>query len=143
MITFKRHTVNSYKPFSRDFGLSLGTPIDRVYIENFLENNRISIKGVVCEIPDDTYSKKFGIEIKKQEIFHLNSENPRTTIVGDLCKVKELPVEVLDCFILTQTFNFIYDFQSAIHGVYKMLKSGGVALITVAGLSQISRYDMD
>jgi len=48
-----------------------------------------------------------------------------------------------DCFIVTQTLNFIYDVKSAVKGIFHMLKDGGIVLATVAGISQISRYDMD
>lgn len=36
---------------------------------------------------------------------------------------------------------FIYDFSSVVNNIYKMLKPGGVALITVAGISQLARED--
>jgi hypothetical protein len=60
-----------------------------------------------------------------------------------LTNTNNLPGEVADCFICTQTFNFIYNFQEAIKGAYHLLKKEGVLLATVSGISQISRYDMD
>ncbi len=53
------------------------------------------------------------------------------------------PRDYLDCFICTQTLNFIYDFKGAIRGLHRILKPGGSALVTLGGISQISRYDMD
>lgn len=50
---------------------------------------------------------------------------------------------MIDCFICTQTFNFIYDVKQALRGAYYLLKKDGVMLATVSGISQISRYDMD
>jgi len=60
-----------------------------------------------------------------------------------LTKPETLPKERIDCFICTQTLNFIFDVPKAIEGSYKVLKQGGVLLCTVSGISQISRYDMD
>jgi len=74
---------------------------------------------------------------------HYTHDNPKATIIGDLTNVSTLPKNKIDCFILTQTLNFIYDFKSAIKGTYSILKPGGVAIAIVAGISQISRYDMD
>jgi SAM-dependent methyltransferase len=54
-----------------------------------------------------------------------------------------LPENAFDCFICTSTFNFIFDVQKAVEGAHHLLKPGGVLLATVAGISQISRYDMD
>ena len=48
-----------------------------------------------------------------------------------------------DTAIITQTLMFIYDIQSVAQNIHKMLKPDGTALITVAGISQISRYDAD
>ena len=138
----KWYNLRTIVPVSKVFGLDMGTPIDRIYIEDFLYQNSNDIKGVVCEIAEKTYSKKFGNKVTKFEVFHYN-ENKNATIVGDLTQTSTLPKNKLDCFIVTQTLNFIYDFQSAIIGIHKTLKSEGVALVTVSGISQISRYDMD
>lgn len=137
------HNLRNLEPISKVFAFDRGTPIDRVYIEDFLEKNKNFVKGVVCEIADNTYSKKYGSNIKKFEILHYTSDNKNATIVGDLTNVSTIPKGCIDCFILTQTLNFIYDFKSAISGLHHMLKDGGVALVTVSGISQISRYDMD
>jgi hypothetical protein len=45
--------------------------------------------------------------------------------------------------ILTQTLQFIYDVKEAIRHSYQALVPGGVLLVTIPGISQISRYDMD
>ena len=135
--------LRSTKPISRVFGFDRGTPIDRVYIEDFLTRNRHLIRGTICEIGDDTYAKKFATEYEKIEVLHYTEGNPKATIVGDLTRPETLPKSSIDCFILTQTLNFIYDFKSAIKGVHYMLKPKGVVLATVAGISQISRYDYE
>jgi hypothetical protein len=64
-------------------------------------------------------------------------------MVGDLTDPASLPDGRIDCFICTQTFNFIYDFKSAIRGAFQLLRPGGVLLATLGGISQISRFDMD
>lgn len=129
-------------PVSNIFGLDRGTPIDRYYIDKFLSENKSKITGVCCEIAEDTYCKTYGHEITRQEIFHYDNTNSAATIIGDLSKHETLPTSTLDCFVCTQTFNFIYDVKSAFLGAYQMIKPGGTLLATVAGLSQISRYDM-
>lgn len=135
--------LRSTKPISSVFGFDRGKPIDRFFIEHFLRNNREFIKGSVLEIADSTYSKQFAQTGSVFEILHYSNDNPKATIIGDLTNIKTLPYKKVDCFICTQTLNFIYDFKSAIKGIHHILKDGGVALVTVAGISQISRYDMD
>jgi len=131
------------KPISNVFGFDRGTPIDRYYIESFLEKNRESICGNVLEIAESTYSKRFGENVKSYEILNYDDSNKKATIIGDLTIPRTLPNERIDCFICTQTFNFIFDVKKAIEGSYKLLKPGGCLLGTVSGISQISRYDMD
>ena len=135
--------LRSVKPVSEQFGLDRGTPIDRYYIEKFLQSNAAHIKGNVLEIAENTYSKKFGTGVTAFEILHYNNENPQATIIGDLTDTATLPADKVDCFICTQTFQFIYNFKDAIRGARHLLKKDGVILATFAGISQISRYDMD
>jgi hypothetical protein len=67
----------------------------------------------------------------------------QTTIVGDLTTGRNLPEGVFDCFIMTQTLPFVADPRPAVVHARRMLKPGGVLLLTVPCISQISRYDMD
>jgi hypothetical protein len=48
------------KPLSRRFGFDRGGPVDRVYIEDFLDKNSLHIKGRVLEVADNNYTLKFG-----------------------------------------------------------------------------------
>ena len=138
----KWHNLRTLEPLSCKFGLDRGTPIDRIYINDFLEGNKHHIKGITCEIADKTYTDRFGNGVIKAEVLSFEKSNG-VTIIGDLCKSETLPKNKFDCFILTQTLSFIYDFNQAIKGIYFSLNDNGVALVTVPGISQISRYDMD
>lgn len=135
--------LDNQKPYSNVFGLDKCTPIDRLYIEHFLNINKEYITGSILEVAESTYSHKFGRNVTNFQILHYDTSNDIATITGDLSAPESLPSGVCDCFICTQTLNFIFDVQSAIKGSYKLLSPGGIFLGTVAGLSQISRYDMD
>lgn len=135
--------LRSTKPVSNIFGADRGTPVDRFYIENFLSDYSGDIKGTVVEIGESYYTDKFGTKVEKKEVLHFTNDNPQATLIGDLTKTETLKAGIADCFICTQTLNFIYDIKNAIRGICYLLKPGGVGLITVSGISQISRYDMD
>jgi len=137
------YNLRSTIPVSAVFGLDRGTPIDRYYIEEFLKTNKALINGKVLEVAESHYSKRFGTNVESFEVLYHNNENPRATIVGDLTKKQTLPVNKIDCFICTQTFQFIYNYKEAIQGAHHLLKKDGILLATLAGISQISRYDMD
>lgn len=132
------------EPVSRLFGFDRGTPIDRYYVEKFLSCNDVRIKGNILEIAESTYSRRFTTD--KNAHFHvLTLDVPPvedTIIKGDLTDVRNLPEDMIDCFICTSTLNFIYDVKAAIRGCYRLLAPGGYLLVTVSGLTQISQYDM-
>jgi len=132
------------QPVSTTFGLDRGTPIDRYYIEKFLDSKSDFITGRVLEIGGSHYSRRFGgSKVESYEVLHATTENKGATLIGDLTVLDTLPENSIDCFICTQTFNFIYEVQKAVLGAHHLLKPKGVLLATVAGISQISRYDME
>jgi SAM-dependent methyltransferase len=128
-------------PLSTTFGYDRGTPVDRYYITHFLSTNAADIHGNVLEIAENSYSKQYGKNVSSYEVLH-TQPGAQVTIQGDLTNYAALPANYIDCFICTQTFNFIYDFKTAIEGAYHLLKPGGVLLATLAGATQISAYDM-
>ncbi|PZX50513.1 glycosyltransferase [Algoriphagus chordae] len=127
------------EPISKQFGYDRGGPIDRYYIENFLEKHASKIRGHVLEIGDNDYTIRFGGEnVSKSDVLHIEEGNEKATIVGDLTHAPQLTDASFDCIILTQTLQYIYDCDSAIKTCHRILKKGGFLLITVPGISQIS-----
>ncbi|HYC86142.1 MAG TPA: methyltransferase domain-containing protein, partial [Chryseosolibacter sp.] len=125
-------------PFSFDFGFDRGGPVDRFYIENFLEANREHVTGSVLEIGDNAYTMRFGGDrVKRSDILHVDSRNEKATYIGDITHVPEIPSGFFDCIIFTQTLHLIYDFKSAVQTCHRILKPGGCLLLTVPGISQV------
>lgn len=56
----KWKNMRQLKPISNVFGFDRGTPIDRIYTDDFLQKNCKDIKGIVCEIAESTYTKRWG-----------------------------------------------------------------------------------
>ncbi|MEC5145399.1 methyltransferase domain-containing protein [Chitinophaga sp. 212800010-3] len=133
-------SLRRLQPLSTTFGFDRGTPVDRHYITDFLRSHSADIHGHVLEIAESSYSKQFGANVSSFEVLHVQPGS-QVTIVGDLTNRASLPENHIDCFICTQTFNFIYDFKTAIEGAWHLLKPGGVLLATLAGATQISAYD--
>lgn len=130
-------------PLDDAYGMGRGTPVDRYYIETFLDLHKELIRGKVMEIGDRIYTEKFGGEkVMESVILHVEREAPEIgQIKGDLSTGEGLKEESVDCLICTQTLPFIYDIRSAADQIVRLLKKGGTALLTVAGLSQIIQYE--
>lgn len=127
------------RPMGERFGYDRGTPVDRVYIEAFLERHAGCIHGRVLEIGDDAYSRRFGRGITRQDVLHVALGHPGATIAGDLSQPGVLPDAAFDCQILTQTLQYVYDVAAAVAQLKQSLAPGGVVLATVPGVTSVDR----
>ena len=118
------------KPLSRNYGSDRGEPLDRYYIEKFLSENANFIKGDCLEIENNTYCLSFGKNCKC-DVLDINKSNPKATITADLRSMPEIKNETYDCIILTQVLQFVDDYESAIRECQRVLKPGGVLLVTL------------
>jgi SAM-dependent methyltransferase len=130
-------------PVSDQWGRDRGTPIDRYYIERFLEREHNLIHGRVLELLDDTYTRRFGADLEQCDVLDVDTSNPNATIVADLARADAIPSGSFDCFILTQTLQFVYDLPAAVGHVWRILKPGGVVLCTLPSVSRIARRYLD
>jgi glycosyltransferase involved in cell wall biosynthesis/SAM-dependent methyltransferase len=131
-------------PISQAFGFDRGRPVDRYYVETFLERHAIAVAGSVLEVGDDTYSRRFGgNRITKQDVLHVVPGSPGATIIADLSCAPQVPSDSFDCIILTQTMHYIFDLQAAAATLERILKPGGVLLATLPGISKICRDQED
>lgn len=129
-------------PISRDFGKSRGKSIARVYIDSFLEENKGYIQGDVLEIAENTYTLQYGKDrVKNSYILHVNGWGGGNVIKGDLATGEGIEENKFDTAIITHTLMHIYNIENVAQNIHKLLKKGGTALITVAGISKVSRYD--
>ena len=135
-------SLTQLEPVSRMFGLDRGKPIDRHYIEQFLAGHAALIEGRTLEVGDDAYTRRFGEgRVRERDVLHVAPGHSGATLIGDLSDPTTIPEGVFDCFLCTQTLNVLFDVPRAVEGAHRLLKPGGVCLFTVAGISQVSRYD--
>jgi glycosyltransferase involved in cell wall biosynthesis len=128
------------EPVSPVWGIDRGKPVDRYYIDAFLDKHRSDIRGHVLEVKDAGYTERLGGEqVTKSEVLDIDRANPRATIIADLSKADVIPSDLFDCFILTQTLQYIYDFRAAVSHACRILKPGGVLLCTLPSVSRIDR----
>jgi len=132
-------TLRRTTPLGDRWGYDRGTPVDRYYIEQFLTNHRRDIRGRVLEVKNSDYTQRFGAAVQRSDVLDIDPRNRRATIVADLAAADAIASESFDCFILTQTLQFIYDVRAAIAHAHRLLCSGGVLLATLPSVSQIDR----
>lgn len=125
-------------PLSGNWGFDRGGPIDRYYIEKFLERHRGDVRGRVLEVGADRYASRLGASrIERLDILDVDAANPAATIVADLAMSEALPADTFDCIVVTQTLQLVFDARSAVRTIVRALAPGGTALITVPGITPI------
>jgi SAM-dependent methyltransferase len=130
-------------PISKDWGLERGLPIDRYYIDRFLSERADLMRGTVLEIGEKRYTRLGGDRVQRFEVLHVAEQKPDVTRIGDLSDPTVFPSDTFDCIVVTQTLQLIYEVRTAIESCHRFLRPGGTLLVTIPGISQISRYDMD
>lgn len=135
----------NFNPVGRTFGLNRGGSICRYYIDKFLDDNSVHISGNVLEIGDRQYSNRYSKQIDKSDCLHFDKsyKNTSSDFYGDLRTGIGIKKDYYDCIILTQVLNFVEDINQTAKILINSLKVGGKILITVSGITPVSRFDMD
>ena len=128
-------------PLSTEWGFDRGTPIDRYYIERFLDRHASDVRGRVLEVKNSDYTRRFDRGVVRADVLDIDAGNPDATVVADLTAADNVPAGQFDCFILTQTLQFIYDVHAAVRHAHRLLAPEGVLLVTLPVVARISpRY---
>jgi SAM-dependent methyltransferase len=127
-------------PVSDRWGFDRGLPVDRYYIERFLERHRGDIRGACLEVGTDRYTRLFDAGVTSVDVLDVDSSNGHATIVADLADARGVEADRFDCILLTQTLQYIYDAASAIRETHRLLRPGGVLLATVPAVSKVDAH---
>jgi SAM-dependent methyltransferase len=79
--------------------------------------------------------------VTRSDVLSLTDDNPAATIIGDLATGEQIQDGSFDCIVLTQTLHLIHDIGAAVDTAFRALRPGGVALVTVPGITQLERVE--
>ena len=130
-------TLRRATPLSNGWGFDRGRPVDRYYIDSFIEQYRRDIHGRVLEILNTEYTQRYGFGVERADVLDIDPANALATIICDLAAADSVASDQFDCFILTQTLNLIYDVKSAIAHSHRILRPGGTLLVTIPAVSRL------
>jgi SAM-dependent methyltransferase len=129
-------TLRRTRPLSDRWGYDRGLPIDRHYIEVFLDQNARDVHGSVLEVGDRRYASRYLLQGGRADVIDVVSGRG-ADIVADLCDLEALPQARYDAFVCVQTLQYVRCVKTALEGAYRMLKPGGVLLATVPMLAPV------
>ena len=130
-------TLRTTNPVSTAWGKDRGTPIDRYYIEQFLQTYCEDIHGRVLEVGSPAYTDRFGRNVLQADVLDRDPANSKATLLADLESMINVASNEFDCLIFTQVLQFIYNLQGCIQELHRILKPGGVLLVTVPSVSKV------
>lgn len=124
-------------PLSQIVGQDRGTPVDRLFIEGFINHHRDLVTGKVLEIKDRDYTTRFGHAVTESIILDANTENKDAQIHDDIRHLNSIADNSYDCFIVTQVLQYVDDLHASARSIHRVLKPGGTAFITVPTLGKL------
>lgn len=135
---------NRFKPFSRAFGGERGQPIDRYYIDAFMQANAAAIRGHVLEIGEVVYTRALGGDrVSRIDVLCPVAGYPEVTIVADLTNAPQIADDTFDCIVLPQTLQFIYDHHAVVRTLHRILRPGGTVLASLPFIEVVSGTDKE
>jgi hypothetical protein len=118
-------------PFSATFGFDRGTPIDRHYVDAFMQDRRRAISGRVLEIQTNGYTTRFGVDVTISHTLDIRAEFSPTYLCDLALADGVVPTASYDCFLLPNTLPFIRNLEPALQQARRIVRPGGMILATV------------
>jgi len=125
------------EPFSSNWGIDRGTPIDRYFGDRFFHDNRELITGKVLEIQNPVYTEGCGVNVLQADSIDIDGTYG-PTIVCDLAKAEGVVASnSYDCFLLPYTLLMLKDLEGALVNAMRVVKPGGTVLATTSVLTPV------
>ncbi len=92
----------------------------------------------MAEIKGSTYTVAFGgAYVQERHVIDVNPANTAATIVADIATPGSLPAGAFDCFVLTQTLQYVSDPGAALANAYQSLRPGGCLLLSAPSIARV------
>lgn len=122
-------------PCDRHFGVSRGSPVGRFYVDEFIQKNACYVHGRCLEFGENRYRFFFS----RSDLYEVISiySGPGVDYVCDIHAPTSLPIGVYDAVICTQVFEHLREPLLAAAMIHRLLKPGGVLLLTAPFINNI------
>ena len=125
------------QPLSPNWGRDRGQPIDRHYIEGFSRSTAPTFEAACSKSATRLHAavrRRRGHDLRRHR--YRFGERPRH-VIADLRRADAIPSATYDCIILTQTLQLIDDIAAVLAECARILRPGGVLLVTVPSVIRV------
>lgn len=131
--------------FCSAFGLTRGTPIDRYYLKQFVNQIRSSVTGNVLELGGGSESDRQFYQFDLAQTYQtLNLEAaPGVDIVGDVHDRTCIEPESFDAIVIFNVLEHCHAPWMAVENIHAWLKPGGRCFCMVPNAQRLHKIPMD
>jgi SAM-dependent methyltransferase len=112
-------------------------------VGQYLEAHSEDIRGRVLEVAGDEYARSHGRGVERADVLDIEADNPKATFIGDIADAPDLPDDAFDCVLVTQLLPFVWDVRGAFATCQRVLRPGGVLLVTTPGICRIAPVEAE
>jgi len=124
-------------------GRERGQPVIRHYWEGFVSAHRDDLRGRCLEIgTTQTLQRYGGAAMHQAEAMDL-APRDGVDVVADLSRGDAVASDTYDCFVVPFTMHLIYDLDAALHHALRILKPGGVLLVSFPCVDYYFAHGLD
>lgn len=131
-------------PICQAFGLTRGTPVDRYYLSQFLQEVQPQITGKILEIGGTPKDKDF-YEVNPGSSYQVMNIEPGSgiDIIGDAHDSSVIKQESFDSIITFNVLEHCYAPWQVVQNIYTWLKPGGKCFAMVPSAIRLHATPMD
>jgi len=130
-------------PFCPHFGHLRGTPVDRYYLDKFIETIHNDVKGVTLEIAGNKADRERYKLNNVTSFLTMNLEGMESDIVGDAHDPKAVDEASLDSVILFNVLEHCWKPWVVVDNIYNWLRPRGQVFCMVPNAQRVHREPQD
>ena len=118
-------------PIGAGSGAQRGTPIDRYYVDRFVQQRAGLVRGRVLEAETYELARRHGREVEHVDVLDVDAYNDDATLLADLGDAGSLPEAAFDCVLLDQVLARVANVDVAVSNAWRSVAVGGALLLSV------------
>lgn len=131
------------RPFCPHFGHFRGTPIDRYYLDRFIDEIRSEVKGVTLEIGGSKGNRELYKFDNATTYLTMDLGGPDLDIVGDAHDPNVVEEASLDTVVLFNVLEHCEQPWAVVDNIYRWLKPHGQVVCMVPNAQRVHRVPRD
>jgi SAM-dependent methyltransferase len=125
------------QPLCQFFGFTRGTPVDRYYLDRFVESIGQEVRGITLEIGGEKRNRELYGFTQATEYRVLDLPGLSDDIAGDVSNRNTLSESSLDSIVMFNVLEHCEHPQTVVDNIHHWLKPGGKAFVLVPTAQKI------